>query len=119
VFINPDSHNKLDANSRKHYFIGYGDESFGYRFWDDQNRKIIRSRNVIFNELAVYKDMSITEPVTTEMELENYEFVNLDEIPENIVKNGDQEAEKATDPHAEQGTPITAVQRSSRNIRPP
>jgi hypothetical protein len=60
VFINPDSHNKLYANSIKHYFIGYGDEAFGYRFWDDQNRKIIRSRNVIFNELAVYKDMSVT-----------------------------------------------------------
>ena len=32
------------------FFIGYGDEKFGYRFWDEQNKKIIRSRNVIFNE---------------------------------------------------------------------
>jgi hypothetical protein len=64
----------------KHEFIGYGDEAFGYRFWDDQNQKIIISRNVIFNELAMYKDMSVTELVTTEVELENFEFVNLDEI---------------------------------------
>jgi hypothetical protein len=25
-------------------------DAFGYRFWNDQNRKIIRSRNVTFNE---------------------------------------------------------------------
>jgi hypothetical protein len=86
MFINPDAHNKLDAKSRKCYFVGYEDEAFGSRFWDDQNRKIIISRNVIFNELAVYKDMSVTEPVTTELELENSEFVNLDEIPEKYSK---------------------------------
>jgi hypothetical protein len=101
VFINPDARNKLYAKSKKRYFIGYGDEAFGYRFWDDQNRKIIISRNVIFNELAVYKDMSVTKLVTIELELENFEFVNLDEIPENTVKNGDQEVEETTNPHAE------------------
>ena len=41
---------KLDAKSKICFFISYGDEKFGYRFWDEQNRKIIRSRNVIFNE---------------------------------------------------------------------
>jgi thermostable 8-oxoguanine DNA glycosylase len=25
-------------------------EAFGHRFWDDQNRKIIRSRKITFNE---------------------------------------------------------------------
>ncbi|RVW73393.1 Retrovirus-related Pol polyprotein from transposon TNT 1-94 [Vitis vinifera] len=33
---------KLDAKSKICFFIGYGDEKFGYRFWDEQNRKIIR-----------------------------------------------------------------------------
>ena len=32
------------------FFIGYSDEKFGYRFWDEQNSKIIKSINVIFNE---------------------------------------------------------------------
>jgi hypothetical protein len=58
----------------------------------------------------MYKDMPVTKPVTIEVELENSEFVNLDEIPENIVKNGDQEVEETTDPHLEQRTPTTAVQ---------
>jgi hypothetical protein len=119
MFTNPDACSKLDAKSRKCYFIGYRDKAFSYRFWDDQNRKIIRSRNIIFNELVVYKDRSVIEPMTTELELENYEFVNLDKIPENTVKYGDQEAEESTDPHAKQGTPTMAIQRSSRNRRPP
>jgi hypothetical protein len=75
--------------------------------------------NVIFNKLAMYKDMSVTKPVTTELELENSEFVNLDEIPKNTMKNGNQEAEETTNPHAKEGTPTTIVRRSSINIRPP
>ena len=50
VHIDSDAHSKLDAKSKICFFIGYVDEKFGYRFWDEQNRKIIRSRNVIFNE---------------------------------------------------------------------
>ncbi|KAE8654176.1 E3 ubiquitin protein ligase upl2, putative isoform 2 [Hibiscus syriacus] len=34
---------------------------FGYRFWDYENRKIIRSRDVIFNENVMYKDRSTAE----------------------------------------------------------
>ena len=50
VHIDSDAHSKLDAKSKICFFIGYVDEKFSYRFWDEQNRKIIRSRNVIFNE---------------------------------------------------------------------
>jgi transposase InsO family protein len=32
VLINPDARNELDAKSRKRYFLGYGDEAFGYKF---------------------------------------------------------------------------------------
>jgi hypothetical protein len=53
VYIEPDACSKLNAKSRKRYFIGYGDEALRYRFWDDQNWKIIRSRNVIFNEMVL------------------------------------------------------------------
>jgi len=28
----------------------------GYHFWDDQNRKVIRSKDVTFNENAMCKD---------------------------------------------------------------
>ena len=58
VHIESNDRSKLDAKARKCFFIGYGDEQFGYRFWDDKNRKIIRSRNVVFHEIALYKDKS-------------------------------------------------------------
>ena len=49
---------KLGVKARKCLFIGYGDEQFDYQFWDDQNRKIIKSRNVVFDEKVLYKNKS-------------------------------------------------------------
>ena len=34
VHIDFDTCSKLDAKSKICFFIGYGDEKFGYRFWD-------------------------------------------------------------------------------------
>ena len=31
-------------------------DNFGYHLWDYENRKIIRSRDVLFNEKVMYKD---------------------------------------------------------------
>ena len=58
IHIDSDARSRLDAKSKICFFIDYGDEKFGYRFWDEQNKKIIRSRNVIFNEQVMYKDRS-------------------------------------------------------------
>jgi hypothetical protein len=80
VYIESNARSKLDAKSRKCYFIDYGDEAFGYRFWDDQKRKIIRSRNVTFNEMAMYKNNSSAELVSTESKAMKPEFINLDGI---------------------------------------
>jgi hypothetical protein len=62
VYDESNTRSKLDAKSRKCFFIGCGDEAFSYWFWDDQNQKIIKSQNVIFNECAMYKDGSSEEP---------------------------------------------------------
>ena len=106
VHIDSDARSKLDAKSRKCFFIGYEDETFGYRFWDDQNRKVIRSRNVIFNEQVMYKDRSSTKLDDVKVEQKKSEFVNLDEFSNITMK-------------VEQCTPAITVRRSSRNIRPP
>lgn len=47
---------KLDLKYKKCFFIGYDGTEFGYSFWYDQNRKINRNRDVIFNEKVLYKD---------------------------------------------------------------
>jgi len=49
---------------------------YGYRFWDDQNKKIIISRNVTFNENMFYKDLT-AEFVNANKQLEH---VLLEEI---------------------------------------
>ena len=47
---------KLDNKSIKCIFLGYADGEFGYRLGDLIKSKVIRSRDVIFNELEVFKN---------------------------------------------------------------
>ena len=56
TLIYSNSRDKLDPNARKCFFIGYGSDMYDYWFWDDLNKKVIRSRNVTFNENLFYKD---------------------------------------------------------------
>ena len=86
VHIDFDARSKLDAKSKIYFFIGYGDEKIGYKFWDEQNRKIIKSRTVIFNEQVMYKDRSIVVSNVTEIDQKKSEFVNLDELTESTVQ---------------------------------
>jgi hypothetical protein len=51
---------KLHPKSLKCTFIGYRGDEFGYRLWDDQNKKIIRSKDVVFNKNVMYKDRGTT-----------------------------------------------------------
>ena len=78
VHIDSDARSKLDAKSKICFFIGY-------RFWDEQNRKIIRSRNVIFNEQVIYKDRLTIVSDVTEIDQKKSEFVNLDELTESTI----------------------------------
>ena len=41
---------KLDSKSTPGIFVGYGDAKFGYKLWDPKEKKMIRSRDVIFHE---------------------------------------------------------------------
>ena len=59
AFAHVDSKNrtKMKAKSKKCIFVRYGILEFGYRLWDFKNYKIVRSRDVIFNEKVLYKDL--------------------------------------------------------------
>ena len=81
VHINSVDGTKLDAKSLKCTFIGYGVNDFGYRFWDAKNRKIIRSKDVIFNESVMYKDMIKQQRGNGE----KTEYVELEEIPNKVA----------------------------------
>jgi hypothetical protein len=45
--IDKENRTKIEEKSKKCTFIGYGVNDFGYRLWDYENQKIIRSRDVI------------------------------------------------------------------------
>jgi len=55
VYIPKENRTKLDDKFMKFIFFRYADEDFGYRLWDPVKHKIIRSKDVIFNELEMFK----------------------------------------------------------------
>jgi hypothetical protein len=81
VHIDKENRTKLESKSKKCTFIGYGVNDFGYRLWDYENNKIIRSRDVIFNEKVMYKDQLQGK----KQEEEKQEYMVLDEITEKEI----------------------------------
>ena len=79
VHISDQGRNKLDPKSKKCTFIGYGEDEFGYRLWDDENKKMVRSRDVIFNERVMYKDRLNT--TTNNSGLSEPPYVEMDDVP--------------------------------------
>ena len=39
------------------FFVGYGQDEFGYRFYDFINKKLIRSRDAVFMENQTIQDI--------------------------------------------------------------
>ena len=118
VHIDFDARSKLDAKSKICFFIGYGEEKFGYQFWDEQNRKIIKSKNVIFNEQVMYKYKSTVVPNVIEIDQKKFEFFNLNELTKNTIQKGGEEDKENANSQVDQSTPVAEVRRSSRISRP-
>eukprot|EP00253_Pinus_taeda_P014388 PITA_14388 len=78
VHIDKENKTKLEAKSKKCTFIGYGVNGFGYRLYDYESHKIIRRRDVIFNEKVLYKNQLQEK----KQEKENKEYTILDEFTE-------------------------------------
>ncbi|KAK2998010.1 hypothetical protein RJ639_025476 [Escallonia herrerae] len=73
--IDKEERKKLDSKSQKCVFIGYGGDEYGSRLWDYEHNKIIRSRDVIFDESRLYKHRLQEHGI----EKENKEYMELDE----------------------------------------
>ena len=50
VHIPKDERHKLDSKSKKCIFLGYGEQTKGYRLYDPEKKIILYSRDVKFNE---------------------------------------------------------------------
>ena len=57
MHIPKEQRSKLDDKATLCIFIGYGDEEFGYRLWDSEKQKIVRSRDIMFHEHKTIEDM--------------------------------------------------------------
>ena len=111
---------KLDAKSNKCFYVGYSDSEFGYLFWDDQNQKIVRSKDVVFNEAILYKYRTSKsegkKPIVIPLKI----FLEIEDVnsgthhPMKVGESsgsGDQETET---PKEVPTTPIEVLRRSSR-----
>jgi len=81
------SRKQVGSRVREMHFHWYGISEYDYRFWDPENRKILRHMDVVFNE--VYKDLltrstSDKDPGVTrrsspeQQDAADLEFVELD-----------------------------------------
>ena len=65
VHVPKDERSKLDANTRQCIFIGYGLDEFGYTLYDPIEKKLVRSRDIIFMENQTIEDIDKAEKVET------------------------------------------------------
>ena len=107
---------KLDPKASKCIFIGYSSDDMGYRFWDDMNKKVVRSRDVTFNENAVYKDKLAVDSELTKEQPEKEKAILEDITEVDLARNsGSSRNVIETDPV----TPEVEIRKSSRTVRPP
>ena len=50
VHVAKDQRSKLDNKSKPCIFPGYSEDEFGYRLWDLIDKKVVRSRDIVFME---------------------------------------------------------------------
>jgi hypothetical protein len=63
--VSKEQRQKLDDIVIPCILVGYGDEEFGYKLWDPEKRRIIRSRDVVFHEQETMSDSAIQETPTS------------------------------------------------------
>ncbi|KAJ4719824.1 Retrovirus-related Pol polyprotein from transposon TNT 1-94 [Melia azedarach] len=72
---------KLEPRAKKGVFVGYGDGVKGYRIWSPSEKRVILSRNVVFDENSIFnptvKSIVVSENGSVEKQVEQQ--VTLDE----------------------------------------
>lgn len=70
VHIPKEKRRKLDVKSRECIFVGYSDSTKGYRFIDPQSNNVIMSRDVVFLEVTIKKNIAASsEPEKEKCEI--------------------------------------------------
>ena len=72
---------KLESKSKPCIFLGYSEDEFGYRMWDLLDKKVIRSRDVIFMEDKIIEDWKHQRPDLSSQSTIVMESTLVDRIP--------------------------------------
>ena len=92
VHIPRDERSKLDAKTRLCIFIGYGEDEFGYRFYDSVEKQFVRSCDVQFKEDQTIEDINKAEKTTSKKD-SNLTDGNQMRLPAHNLKNVETEAQ--------------------------
>ncbi|GJX75043.1 retrovirus-related pol polyprotein from transposon TNT 1-94 [Tanacetum coccineum] len=79
VHIPKDERSKLDVKGKPCVFLGYGQDEFGYRLYDPVRKKLVHSRDVVFEEDLTLKDVEKAERETIPQH--NDDLIDLDPVP--------------------------------------
>ena len=117
VHIPKDERSKLNDKAKQCIFLGYGHEEFGYRLWDPVNRKVVRSRDVVFLEDQITDLDEQGEAFSSSVEIP----VSVDPVPPPIQSSaqGGATQEDGDDtgnvevPPVEDAEPVEEVEQSS------
>ncbi|KAH0685640.1 hypothetical protein KY284_016193 [Solanum tuberosum] len=82
VHVPKDERSKLDIKTRQCIFVGYGQDEFGYHFYDPLEKKLVRSRDVVFFEDHTIEDLEKDEKVDSES---SESLVDVDQVPLTIA----------------------------------
>ena len=74
VYVTKDKQGKLNSKTRPCIFLGYGDDEFGYRQWNLQEKKVAQSRDIVFME---EKNISYLD---SKMKTTSFESTNRDRL---------------------------------------
>ena len=97
IHIPKDERSKLDPKAKQCIFLGYGHEEFGYRLYDPVDKKVFKSRDVVFLEDQTIEDIDKLESAESSTD----DLVDLDPHDPPIVHDINEEVQTPHDDAAE------------------